>query len=170
MRYSAGFYTLDDLGLELRRQAAQVGWDAAEQQIALSDGGNGLEEFFRKNFPRAVCILDFWHAKEYLVELAQALFGDASCSAAWLDEQCHRLKHEGGTPVLAQLESLDVSQHSAAAQELHRVTTNYFHNHAQRMDYPTYIAIAASTVTYELAQRGGISSCNAATQIEQPLS
>jgi hypothetical protein len=63
----AGFYHLDELGLELRRQAAQVGWDDAEQQIALSDGGPGLEEFFRKNFPLAVCIVDFWHAKEYLV-------------------------------------------------------------------------------------------------------
>ena len=29
----------DALGIELRGQAAQVGWDEAEQQIALSDGG-----------------------------------------------------------------------------------------------------------------------------------
>jgi hypothetical protein len=141
VRYLAGFYTLDDLGLQLRRQAAQVGWDEAEQQIALSDGGNGLEEFFRKNFPRAVCILDFWHAKEYLVELAHALFGEASTEGTtWLDEQCHRLKHEGGAAVLAHLEALDVSRHSAAVQETHRCTTNYYRNHAQRMDYPTYIA------------------------------
>ena len=58
VRYLGGFYELDELGLQLRRQAAQVGWDEAEQQIALSDGGNGLESFFRKNFPRAQCILD----------------------------------------------------------------------------------------------------------------
>lgn len=50
VRYLAGFYTLDALGLQLRRQAGQVGWDQAEQQIALSDGGSGLEEFLRKNF------------------------------------------------------------------------------------------------------------------------
>lgn len=91
VRYLAGFYGLDELGLELRRQAAQVGWDEAEQQIALSDGGSGLEEFFRKNFPKAECILDFWHAKEYLVELAQALWGAGQPEGqAWLDEQCHR--------------------------------------------------------------------------------
>jgi hypothetical protein len=60
VRYLAGFYELDALGTQLRRQAARVGWDDAEQQIALSDGGNGLEEFFRRNFPRAECILDFW--------------------------------------------------------------------------------------------------------------
>ena len=76
MRYLAGFYALDELGLQLRRQAAQVGWDDADQQIALSAGGNGLEEFFRKNFPLAECILDFWHAAEHLTELGLALWPD----------------------------------------------------------------------------------------------
>ncbi|HEY2839549.1 MAG TPA: hypothetical protein VGJ26_10385 [Pirellulales bacterium] len=74
VRFLAGFYELDELGLQLRRQAAQVGWDEAEQQIAISDGGSGLENFFRKNFPLAECILDFWHAKEHLVELSKALW------------------------------------------------------------------------------------------------
>ena len=141
VRYLAGFYALDELGLELRRQAAQVGWDEADQQIALSDGGAGLEEFFRKNFPRAVCILDFWHAKEHLVELAHALLGEGTAECkSWLNEQCQRLKHAGGAAVLAQLEALDVSGRSAAVQEVYRRETNYFRNHAQRMDYPRYVA------------------------------
>ena len=76
VRFLAGFYGLDELGGQLRRQAAEVGWDDAEQQIALSDGGNGLENFFRKNFPLAECIIDFWHAKEHLVELGNALWPD----------------------------------------------------------------------------------------------
>jgi hypothetical protein len=141
VRYLAGFYDLDALGLQLRRQAAQVGWDEADQQIALSDGGAGIEEFFRKNFPRAVCILDFWHAKEYLVELAQVLFGeDRAASQTWLHQQCHRLKHEGGPAVLAQLEMLDLRSRSETVQQAHRSTTNYFRNHAHRMDYPRYVA------------------------------
>ncbi len=140
VRYLAGFYALDDLGLELRQQAAQVGWDEADQQIALSDGGAGLEEFFRKNFPRAAGILDFWHAKEHLVELAQAVFGEDDARQCWLEEQCHRLKHEGGAAVLAQLQALDVSSRSVTVQETQRCVTNYFRNHVQRMDYPRYIA------------------------------
>src|SRR5258705_12060430 len=40
--YLAGLYELDELGLQLRRQAAQVGMDRADQWIGLSDGGNGL--------------------------------------------------------------------------------------------------------------------------------
>ncbi len=141
VRYLAGFYELDELGLQLRRQAAQVGWDEAQQQIAISDGGAGLEEFFRKNFPRAECILDFWHAKEHLVELSQSLWpDDEPTRAKWVAEQCHRLKHEGGQAVLNRLESLDVSQRSAAVQESHRVHTQYYRNHVERMDYPRYRA------------------------------
>jgi hypothetical protein len=141
VRYLAGFYDLDELGLQMRRQAAQIGWDEAEQQIALSDGGAGLEDFFRKNFPLAVHILDFWHAKEHLVELGQALFGVGSeMGKQWLDERCHQLKHEGGAAVLASLESLDVTARSDAVRETYRCETNYFRNHQHKMDYPRYLA------------------------------
>lgn len=141
VRYLAGFYELDELGLQLRRQAAQVGWDEAEQQIALSDGGSGLEEFFRKNFPRAECILDFWHAKEHLVELSQSLWpDDEPARQEWIGQACHRLKHQGGQAVLEQLEAMDMSQRSAAVQESHRLHTQYYRNHVQRMDYPRYVA------------------------------
>jgi hypothetical protein len=63
----------------LRRQAAQIGWDDAARQIALSDGGAGWEERCRMNVPRAERMLDFWHAQEHLVELSQSLWPDGAC-------------------------------------------------------------------------------------------
>ena len=97
VRYLSGFFELDELGRQLHREALEVGWANADQHIALSDGGSGLEPFFQRFFPKAVCILDFYHAKEYLVELGQALYGeDESARQTWLDDVCHRLKHEGG--------------------------------------------------------------------------
>lgn len=141
VRYLAGFYDVDTLGAQLRRQADQVGWNDAQEQIALSDGGAGLEELLERFFPRATCILDFQHAKEHLVELAQSLWPDDEVQRkAWLDEQCPRLKHEGGRAVFAELESLDVSGRSAAVQEEHRRHVGYFRNNVHRMDYPTYVA------------------------------
>jgi hypothetical protein len=141
VRYLAGFYELDTLGAQLRCQAEHVGWKDVEEQIALTDGGAGLEEMLARFFPRATCILDFWHAKEHLVELAASLWPeDESQRKAWLDEQCPRLKHEGGATVLAVLEAIDVSRRTAAVQEAHRQHTGYFRNNVHRMDYPTYIA------------------------------
>ena len=45
VRYLSGFYDFQTLGRQLHREALEVGWTTAEQQIAISDGGNGLEEF-----------------------------------------------------------------------------------------------------------------------------
>jgi hypothetical protein len=44
-RYQAGLMDLDELGARMRRQGAQVGMDRAEQWVALTDGGNGLDDF-----------------------------------------------------------------------------------------------------------------------------
>ena len=140
VRYLSGFYDLQTLGRQLHREALEVGWTAAEQQIAISDGGSGLEDFFHTYFPKAECILDFWHAKEYLVELAKALYpGDEAARRRWTDEACHQLKHEGGPAVRARLEALDVSSVSAETRETHRCTVQYFRNHQHRMDYPRYV-------------------------------
>jgi hypothetical protein len=141
VRFLAGFYGLDELGTQLRRQAAQVGWDDAEQQIALSDGGNGLENFFRKNFPLAECIIDFWHAKEHLVELGNAFWpDDAAPRQEQVNQWCHQLKHEGGLRIIRVLEQLDLSNHAAPARQSHRECLQYFKNHQHRMAYPRYVA------------------------------
>jgi hypothetical protein len=140
VRYLSGFYDFQGLGRQLHREALDVGWAAAEQQIALSDGGNGLEDFFRTYFPKAECILDFWHAKEYLVELSKSIYpSDEGARKSWTDDVCHRLKHEGGSVVRAGLEALDLSSASAEVREVHRRTVQYFHNHEHRMDYPRYV-------------------------------
>ena len=140
-RYLSGFHELDEMGRQLRREAEAVGVMEADQQIALSDGGSGLEGVLRKFFPRCVCILDFWHAKEHLVELAQALHPtDEKARQRWQAEWCHRLKHAGGHAVWQALQELDVSGHSDQVREVHRKQVTYFGNHRHRMDYPTYVA------------------------------
>jgi len=140
VRYISGFYDLNELGRQLHNEALEVGWLNAERQIALSDGGNGLEDFVKRFFPKAVCILDFWHAKEYLVELGQSHYSeDEAARKAWLDDMCHRLKHEGGPAVRKLLEEMDLASASAKAREQHHDTLRYFRNHEHRMDYPTYV-------------------------------
>jgi hypothetical protein len=140
VRYLSGFYDLQTLGGQLHHEALEVGWTAAEQQIAISDGGSGLENFFRTYFPKAECILDFWHAKEYLVELAKAIYpSDEATRQSWTNEVCHQLKHDGGSAVRARLEALDVSRASAETRESHRGTVQYFRNHEHKMDYPRYV-------------------------------
>jgi len=140
-RYLAGFYDLDGLGVQLARQARQVGVAGADRLIALTDGGNGLEEWLRRHFPHAEPILDFWHAAGHLAEAARELRpGDPAGAEALTDAWCHQLKHEGGVATLATLTDCDLSELPAPAIEVHRRVRQYVAHNVHRMDYPRYRA------------------------------
>jgi hypothetical protein len=140
-RYLAGLMSLDELADPLRRQAAQVGMDRAEQWVALSDCGSGVDDFLRVNFPRAVRIADFYHVAEHLGDLAKAWCpGDPDAAKSLSDGWCHTLKHEGGPAVLKVLEGLDRRSRSESALEVDRQARQYISNHMDRMDYPKYVA------------------------------
>jgi hypothetical protein len=140
-RYLASLGGQAGLGEPLRRQAAQVGMERADRRIALSDGGAGLEDWLRVNFGRVeAVILDFYHASEHLGDLAKAWHG-AGTEAAEAQHRrwAHRLKHEGGGPVLAELRALDAASRPSAREVL-RETVTYLENQGHRMDYPSYVA------------------------------
>jgi hypothetical protein len=140
-RYQAGLMGLDDLGTGLRRQAAQVGMDRAEQWVALTDGGNGLDNFMDVFFPRAVRVLDFYHAAEHLGDFAKIYCGSDTTTAEELSQEwSHELKHQGGRALLATLEALNLRGRADAIREAHRLVTGYVRNNLHRMDYPHYRA------------------------------
>ena len=140
-RYVAQVQPLAALAEPLRRQAGQVGLNRAERWLALSDGGAGLEDFLRSNFPLVeAVILDFYHVAEYLGALAQALHpGREEDAEAWRPAWCSRLKAEGGGPVLAALRALDLKGRPAA-RAVRREVVTYCENQGHRMDYPSYRA------------------------------
>ena len=141
-RYLSGPYTPDEPGSQPRRQAAQVGMDAADLWIGLTDGGNGLENFLRTNFPRdPVAILDFWHAAEYLADLAKAPHpGDEERSRALTAGWCQTMKHEGGAAVVGVPERLELPRRKPAVAAKRAEALGYLRSNVHRMDYPTYVA------------------------------
>jgi hypothetical protein len=141
-RYLSGLYDLDELGLQLRRQGAQVGLEDAEQWLALSDAGSGLEDFLRRNFnrPNLVVILDFYHPTGYLEKLALAWHaGQAEQARAQTLQWCHLLKTQGGEAMLAVLRELHVPRRQAV-KEAYAEALTYFTNHKERMNYPYYLS------------------------------
>lgn len=141
-RYLASLESLCALGTRLRRQGAQVGMDQAERWVALSDGGNGLEDFLRSNFPRVeAVILDFYHAAEHLGRLAKAWHpGDEDAAATRHEEWCHQLKHAGGAALVSALQALPLAGRSRAARQAYAEELQYFQNQLHRMAYPQYRA------------------------------
>jgi hypothetical protein len=137
-RYLAGHYTLAELGRQMRRQAAHVGMSAAQQWIALSDGGSGLEKWIDDHFPLAEKILDFRHVTDYLNDFARK-YRSGDEAKALMASWCHVLKHQGGAAILQELEGLDRDQLSTEAQVQYDTTLTYLRNHVERMRYPEYL-------------------------------
>lgn len=140
-RYVSGLYPLSEMGPLLRTQGAQVGLDAADTWVALSDGGNGLDDFLRENFPRVeAVILDFFHAAEYLGNLAKAMHpNDEEKAKEQTGAWSRILKEEGGATMIAVLEQWAWPKSKVLSMALDEVL-GYFRNQAHRMDYPTYEA------------------------------
>jgi hypothetical protein len=146
-RYLSGLYTLEELGVLLRRQAGQVGMNHAQQWLGLCDGGNGLENFLRTNFPgplkhgtELVLILDFWHAADSLLKLAKTIHPtDEEQRQALMTAWCHTMKHEGGSRIVADLEQFPLPDKPTVRAQ-YEETLGYLKNNVHRMDYPRYLA------------------------------
>jgi hypothetical protein len=140
--FAAGLCSLEEIATQLARMAEPIGSEDVDQWIAVIDAGSGIANAIRTQFPFCEVILDFWHAKEYLVELVNELYPtDLAARAKWLSVMCHRLKHQGGARVCWELERLTlVPEATAAAEEVRRKTVRYYTNHEDHMDYPAYLA------------------------------
>jgi hypothetical protein len=136
--YLAGLYTPEELGLQMRRQGAWVGMEAADVWIALTDGGNGLEAFLDVNFPRAAKVLDFQHAAGHVATFAKQ-FRDGLAAERLLAAWCHTLKHAGGATLIRVLQRLDRKKMTPALRAAHDAVLHYLTNNVHRMDYPEYL-------------------------------
>ena len=140
-RYLSGLDTLEEFTPRLRPLAGRVGMDQADRWIGLSDGGNGLEERLRENFPRVeVVILDFFHPAERLTGLARRLHPDDEDRA---EEQARLwrqlLLDEGGAVLGSVLSEWDWPKRSGLSDAVDELV-GYLGRHAHRMEYPEYLA------------------------------
>ena len=140
-RYLAGMYPLAEIAPLLRTPAAAVGMDRADRWIGLSDGGIGLEDRLRENFPRVeVIILDFFHPAERLTGLARLLCPKDEDRS---EEQARRwrqlLKAEGGAVLAAVLREWEWPRRAGLSEAVAEVI-GYLEGHAHRMEYPEYLA------------------------------
>jgi hypothetical protein len=139
-RYLVDF-ALDALAEQLRSQARALGIPRVSDLIAITDGGNGLEEALRRHLADDLrTILDWYHAAEHLGDFAKTWHGDdeASCRR-WQTEAKGILYEQGGEALLAHLQALPLpTGTSAPVREGLRQLIGYFENNRHRTDYPSY--------------------------------
>jgi hypothetical protein len=137
-RYLVDF-ELDALAEQVRAQARALGVARVSDLIAITDGGNGLEEALQRHLAEDLrTILDWYHAAEHLGDFARAWHGeDEAARIQWQTEAKGILYEQGGEALLTYLQALALPAGASAREELRKLI-GYFTNNRHRTDYPTY--------------------------------
>jgi hypothetical protein len=110
--------------------------DLAEEVVFVCDGAAWIWKLVEFHFPRAVQIVDWYHACEYFYPIAEALFSSESEQAqAWVQEM-KDLLWDGDTQAVIRICRL-LEDHLQAGEPARKAAT-YFANNQDRMDYPRY--------------------------------
>lgn len=139
-RYLVDF-DLDTLAEQVRGQARAVGLVQVSELIAVTDGGNGLEEALQRHLAENLTtILDWYHAAEHLCDFAKVWHArDDEARQRWAEQAKGILYEQGGAALREHLGAIVLpSGTSAEVREELRKLIGYFENNRHRIDYPTY--------------------------------
>jgi hypothetical protein len=139
-RYLVDF-ELDALAEQVRSQARALGIAQVSDLIAVTDGGNGLEEALQRHLAdNLTTILDWYHAAEHLCDFAKVWHAhDDEARSQWQQQAKGILYEQGGAALLAYLGAIELPTNaSAELREELRKLIGYFENNRHRTDYPTY--------------------------------
>ncbi len=139
-RYLVDF-ELDALAEQVRSQAAAVGVRQVRELIAVTDGGNGLEEALQRHLAENLTtILDWYHAAEHLCDFAKVWHArDEPARTQWQQQAKSILYEQGGEALLTHLHALALPPGtSAEVHEELRKLIGYFENNRHRTDYASY--------------------------------
>ena len=144
LRYVARRTAKGGFGQLLYALAVQSGLSRAKQLVVLGDGAPWIWKLVAEHFPGAVQIVDLYHAKPHVWEVAHAVFGPSSQEACiWAKTACTLLVHGQIEELLAAIGQLP--KIAPAADESRSVpdkAVDYFTANAQRMRYPAFRAEA----------------------------
>ena len=124
------------------REAQRRGFHNVPRQVILGDGAPWIWNFADEHFPDAVQIVDIFHAKGHLFEVAKAIYGRGSeVGEQWARKRREELDEGRVKDVVAALRS-----HAGTCEEA-RKDAEYFSNNRERMNYPTFRATGLCVAT-----------------------
>lgn len=119
-------------------KAYQRGASHAREIVLLGDGAKWIWKRLLTFFPCAIQILDWYHVRDYVVKVAQAVFGpDSASGKAWSKREQDLLWDGHVSRVIQHLKTLHQGQPGV---EIIEKAISYFTNNQQRMNYPDYRA------------------------------
>lgn len=156
-------------GCFLYTLAYRCGLERAVEVVILGDGARWIRRLAEEHFPHATQIVDVYHAREHVWNVANAVYGPATPQgAAWANQADERLTHGQIEELLHMIEQLPpIPPLTGASRSMPAIEADYFLSNAQRMRYPAFRAkgmhigsgiaeAACQTVVSSRAKRSGM--------------
>ena len=137
--YTGAIESAEPFGKRLYLEAWKRGWSHAQKKVVIGDGAEWIWHLAQQHFPGALQIVDLYHAREHLWEIARLLYpADTAKQKRWMKTHQKRLLDQGKIEKLVlTLRALASAQPELVAQKI-RIQADYFHNNRQRMRYPAF--------------------------------
>lgn len=113
-----------------------------EQLIFITDGAAWLRNWIEDAYPKAVSILDFYHAKEYLCQFAKACFSDDAQRHGWIQKQEALLLESQTQQVIDEIYTLNKAKPLEAGSK----AIEYYSSNIKRMNYACYKTIGKGLI------------------------
>jgi hypothetical protein len=135
--YTGAIESAEEFARRIYAEAWQRGWSRALRKVVLGDGAEWIWNIAQQCFPGAVQIVDLYHARQHLWDLARRLDpGNENGQKRWLVALLDKLENGQIEALVAELRAT-----RAATPELAdklRTEADYFHKNANRMRYPEF--------------------------------
>ena len=135
--YVAAIETAQEFGPRLYAEARRRGWSRARKKVVIGDGAPWIWNLAQQHFPGAIQIVDLFHAREHLWELAAKLFPHSDPDKKrWLAKMLALLDDGRITQLVAGLRACQANEPRLLG--LANKQADYFERNAERMNYPQY--------------------------------
>ena len=135
--YVGAIETATEFGKRIYLEASRRGWSRAQKKVVLGDGAEWIWNIADEHFPCAIQIVDLYHAREHLWNLARKLHPSQEAQQKrWVMRQQHKLDSGQIEKLVRSLRAID-----AATPELLKTLqteADYFEKNAARMRYPQF--------------------------------
>ena len=135
IRYYADICPASEFGSLFWATGVQHQAQLARELIILGDGADWIWNLVAQHFPKAVQILDWFHATEYLTPVAKAAFSTEEAQDVWLHQAKQALWDGKIEEVIT--DCLDLARAEDSSDPAF-VAARYFNQNRDRMDYPAY--------------------------------
>jgi hypothetical protein len=136
--YTGAIETAEEFGKRIYLEAWKRGWSRAQKKVVMGDGAEWIWNLADQHFPGAVQIVDLYHARQHLWDLARKLYpNDTVSQKVWIKIHQKRLLDKGKIEKLV-LSLRSTESTNADVPDKIRSEADYFERNAERMRYPKF--------------------------------